>query len=1537
MKYVRNICMAVCLLMALVLTLGLSANAQTADVTVYVDAVSGLDTNDGLTEATAVKTLEQAYAVIAAQEPESRATILLVGDYTYTMSKENQTIASASHTYEVVITGKTSATKLIIARDGTFYLGLQGPTTFEGITLDVGGTSASAVIYGNGGHMKIGQNVSTTSTTKFKLSAGPLKTNYNCDMSLEVNSGNWQDLCAGAYMYTGTGNSSLVLNGGSVVNLETTYNGKQTGDLTITVNGGTVTNLYGGSRGSGTTTGKVTVNLNGGTIKTKLDADGAGTITGGSVLNLGGGSLTIPSGVTVPVNGTATGTTVVTVSGTPTFDKAYVTGNVSQGNVLYTQGTCTVTDAGAVLTQPESLSISLQYDDRKPLADLLNQAPVEVTVTEQTVTSQKTGTQEADENVVVYVDGKLIATGIGTATMTVNGTAHTVTVQPATITLLMITGHSVGAGEGGNINQSVVCEPGQVYSAYRPYALKDAVGGLGYGENRLNTYNSSGAAVDITSQQHLDAFTQAGTGTMGEGAAIGYQWNQLTGEKVWVLNFAVGGSCLNQWQTGVEGTSTWTKYHYDTAITGFRYAQEVVKNEIAAGHFRLGHMVAFYHDGVNYGVYPGWSHEKIQADYAAMWNGYKEAFTTDMDGDGDTETLEGLGLLPFYNFETEYYEHFDKPAAYYMASSADYPDVFLASNIYLNWMKEEGLSTFPEINYTTQNGIKLNKPVSVAHKQNGGTSTDSVFCKADNVHPTQVVHNAVGMDIAQNLYTYLTASHETQALTFQDQAHNPVTELTLELGQTALLVPRTQPGVKGNVTYKAQGAVSLQYPLMVTADSLGTGTVTAMANGKIFATVTVTVTENTHVHCVCTGDAVGDHTAHTNRAWTAWGDDPWEVNYLPQLSGDYYLVADLTVDKSLNVDEGETIRICLNGHTIHTGTARTVNNKGLMEITDCAEAAGTLTSQYSGSYGQVFYNYSGCTMNIYAGNFQGQGTCAWGGVGINQDGNLNVYGGSFLGGTTKTVDTKDARGGNLYLMGGTMNLYGGEILDGQASNGGNIYAEKGMLVVDGATIRGGSASLGGNIYGGVLVDITIRSGLIENGTSSHEGGNFYFYTSSDSAGKPRHGSLTITGGVIRGGEATRGEQIFATTGTNSSSGNWVITISGGEILSKATDTAAIVLRNNAHATVSGGRISGGQVAIQMERSGTSGATCKLNLTGAPTILAEDAEIYVDKSKSYGQIQVTDLTLENPLRVAASAAGEFATSGTDCAWAFTGAEENTCVIYKGGKLQLAAAVAQVGSTVYATVEDAVSNAGEGYVKLLQDTEVTLNLTRDLYIDLNGCDLSGTVVTNGFAVYGMDSTTDEYICTNMGVFSCVDENGETVIPVRQFKSNITGRILRYMTVETETGYTFHRYYLGITKVSVRTGDTGFGYKAMVCGDEMVLSQIDSFGFRLNLTGNETVVTKTVAEVEMGREYSLLLKDFDIAKYGTVEVKAEVFLNLKDESTVTSSSVSYSMMTMLQKVCTLLSKFEATQVAALKTMCQPYADIMKNWDIDALLNAE
>lgn len=1197
----RTLWMLLAVLAVMLVQFG-ATNVSAAETvpTVYLDAANGADTNDGLTEATAVKTMENAYAVLDNQvNGGTQGKIVLVSDYTVTMTAENQTITSVSHAYEVILTGKTADTKLIISRNGTLYLGLQGPTTFENITVNAAGGTENACIYGNGGHVKIGSGVKTTSKTLFKFSAGPLKSGYVGDMSLEVNSGNWQDFCAGAYMYTMNGKGSLVMNGGSVVNLEVTYNGKQTGDVTITVNGGTITNLYGGSRhANGVLTGNLTLNLNGGTVTKLLDADGLGTITGTKTLNLGGGHLTIASGLAVNVTGKANGTTIVTVSGTPTYGKAYVTGNAKEGAVLYTNGTYTYANGSFTLNEAVPMNIALEYDDRKELTAILGQAPVNVEISNEKVFSYKVGTQEKDDHVIIYENGKLIATGIGTADLTVNGTTHKVTVTSATLSLFMITGHSVGAGDGGSIGQSVLCEAGQVYSTHRPYALTSGEGGLGYGAgaDRVAQKDSSGNVVDITSQQHLDAFTAEGVGTMGEGSALGYRWNQLTGEKVWVLNLAVGGSCLNEWQTGVKGHATWTEYHYDTAVKTFGYAQTIVKNEIAAGHYEFGHMAAFYHNGVNYANYPGWTYESIKADYEAMWNDYKEAFTTDMDGDGNNETLEGLGLLPFYNFVNEYNDLFDKPAGYYMASSAEYPDVFLASNIYFGWMKEEGLASFPVPNYPVQNGTTLTVPVSIAHEANGGTSTNSVFCKADNMHPTQVVHNAVGMNIADSLYAYLYNSHETQSVTLQDQAHNALTSLEMVVGEKQMLVPMITPGVKGNVTYTAEGAVSVQYPLQVVANEVGTGTITAKAGDTVLATVTVTVTENTHIHCVCGGSGAKNHSC-ADSTWIAWGDDAYEQGVLPFLSGNYYLMADITVSKSMLVEPGETIRICLNGHSINTGTERVANVQGYLAVTDCQEQQGTLTSTYSSKYAQIYYVYDDAVLDIYGGITDPQGQSAWGASILNH-GTTNVYGGVINGDTNVLTDNLEARGGAIYIISGQVNLYGGTVNGGYATKGGAIYMDSSTLVIDGATITGGSASLGGNIYADYLSVIEIKSGLIENGSSKNQGGNLYLYTSAKD-GKGRDCSLNISGGTIQNGTAAdRGSNIFVTTGSNAAPGLWDITVSGGSVVGGADN---VILRNNAQLTLCGGTITSLGSSIQFERSNATAPTPVLQLKDSFTL------------------------------------------------------------------------------------------------------------------------------------------------------------------------------------------------------------------------------------------------------------------------------------------------------------------------------------------------
>jgi len=59
------------------------------------------------------------------------------------------------------------------------------------------------------------------------------------------------------------------------------------------------------------------------------------------------------------------------------------------------------------------------------------------------------------------------------------------------------------------------------------------------------------------------------------------------------------------------------------------------------------------------------------------------------------------------------------------------------------------------------------------------------------------------------------------------------------------------------------------------------------------------------------------------------------------------------------------------------------------------------------------------------------------------------------------------------------------------------------------------------------------------------------------------------------------------------------------------------------------------------------------------------------------------------------------------------------------------------------------------------------------------------------------------------------------------------------------------------------------------------------------------------------------------------------LLDGTKIETDPVSYSMKDMLTRISGSLDEFTATQIAAVKAMCQPYQDILKTWGIEALVN--
>ncbi len=246
--------------------------------------------------------------------------------------------------------------------------------------------------------------------------------------------------------------------------------------------------------------------------------------------------------------------------------------------------------------------------------------------------------------------------------------------------------------------------------------------------------------------------------------------------------------------------------------------------------------------------------------------------------------------------------------------------------------------------------------------------------------------------------------------------------------------------------------------------------------------------------------------------------------------------------------------------------------------------------------------------------------------------------------------------------------------------------------------------------------------------------------------------------------------------------------------------------------------------------------------------------------------------------------------------------------------------------YHSLQDAVDASEGGYVKLLQNVTEDVVISGNVYLDLNGKTLTGTVSGDG-TLYGMDSATDQYTVENMGRI----EGAVSCNLADHHKTNVTGLIRRYMTIADDTGYTFHRFYLGISHINLKPGVTGVGYKAVFFGDDQVAAQIESCGFTLWVgDGEKHSASKAF---ESGKTVTLRLQNFDVANYGEVSVNGRVFLKLKDGTLIESSDSSYTLRSLLENIAANTDSYSNTQLSAVRTMVQKFATAMSGWNIDAL----
>lgn len=212
---------------------------------------------------------------------------------------------------------------------------------------------------------------------------------------------------------------------------------------------------------------------------------------------------------------------------------------------------------------------------------------------------------------------------------------------------------------------------------------------------------------------------------------------------------------------------------------------------------------------------------------------------------------------------------------------------------------------------------------------------------------------------------------------------------------------------------------------------------------------------------------------------------------------------------------------------------------------------------------------------------------------------------------------------------------------------------------------------------------------------------------------------------------------------------------------------------------------------------------------------------------------------------------------------------TCPTCGGGKwvpnLKVAAIVDGNGNegSPYATLQEAVteflqdsSSSSNTYIKMLHSTTENIttesvNTEKDLYLDLNGCTVTGTFDMRGKTLYGMDSTTDKYDGTKAGkIVGTVTGN---VAPVHKTSAKTVDGYdsLRYVAIKSENSYSFHRFNISVSgyRFELAAPKCALFFIGKFQGDKAAKDYLKSLGFTLKDIDGKT--TNPRYEIPAGKD--------------------------------------------------------------------------------------
>ena len=228
---------------------------------------------------------------------------------------------------------------------------------------------------------------------------------------------------------------------------------------------------------------------------------------------------------------------------------------------------------------------------------------------------------QKDTNVITEINStKMKATGVGTAFAVLKNPNNAladkifvqISVEPAPLTYILVAGQSNAAGfqteNKYRPQDSVACAEDQIYSTTASFEPGEKNGINGTRDLTGVTFSESVTADNaekfvpgsLTGERNIygeeleyktDHLAMDQGGKCGPDSGIAYEWNKLTGDKVWIINTAVGATGIQAWTPGGR--------YYENTKAFCQYTNETYDAEIAAGHYTEGKKLLFWLQGEN--------------------------------------------------------------------------------------------------------------------------------------------------------------------------------------------------------------------------------------------------------------------------------------------------------------------------------------------------------------------------------------------------------------------------------------------------------------------------------------------------------------------------------------------------------------------------------------------------------------------------------------------------------------------------------------------------------------------------------------------------------------------------------------------------------------------------------------------------------------------------------------------------------------------------------------------------------------------------